>query len=78
MVRYGETFKHVSKIVLSKPPNAKFKARDLVPLIERRVGYRVTSGRIGQCLSRLRQAGLVQHIPDGRRNYDWVRVGAIL
>ena len=78
MPRYGTAYKEVKRIILTKSPRKRFKAKDLVPVLEKTLGYSVNSKRVGQCLSRLRESGLVRKIRVHREACDWELVEAIL
>ncbi|MHA1286052.1 MAG: hypothetical protein ACTSPB_01490 [Candidatus Thorarchaeota archaeon] len=78
MPRYGTAYMEVKRIILKKEPRKRFKASDLVPLLEKRLGYDVNSKRVGQCLRRLRDSGLVRKIPVTGESCDWELVEAVM
>jgi len=74
----GSTLKAVTELVLLFPPREPFKSRDLTRIVSIMVGYEVSAGTIGQCLSHLRQAGMVERVSVGNDSDDWLLREAIL
>lgn len=68
----GSSMRAVTELVLLFPPREPFKSRDLTRVVSIMVGYDVSSGTVGQCLSHLRQRGIVERVPVCRDSDDWI------